>query len=346
MARTISDRATIAPRMHALRSSISAALGPLAALLALACTHAPLRMSTAGDVTREHTAAAAEPADDAPPPAWLWEVSHEGSAPSYVLGTMHIGVLTSRALPPPLDEHLYGARAVVMEIDPREAARMLTAPGPRRRVARREMLDRALPPQTWALLSAELAGIVPADVLRAAPPGLIVQHLRQVRMAEVEAQDEGRVPVRGAASSARLDQSIFEWAVSSGRPVVALETPEQAMTALAAVSSGSALDALRSLIDEAEAARTASRALRAAYLGVDEAQLMALLAESGADFREILLLGRNRAWMERLIPELEQGSAFVAVGLAHLLGDDSVLAMLAERGFTIRRVGGTGPSAP
>jgi len=128
--------------------------------------------------------------------------------------------------------------------------------------------------------------------------------------------------------------------------VVALETPEQAMAALAAVSSGSALDALRALVDEADAARTASRALRAAYLGVDEAQIVALVAESSPDFREILLLGRNRAWMERLVPELEEGSAFVAVGLAHLLGDDSVLAMLAERGFTVRRIGGAGPGTP
>ncbi|AKF03525.1 TraB/GumN family protein [Sandaracinus amylolyticus] len=311
---------------------------------------APLRVGVGGDVTRQHRAPDPDPVADATPRAWLWEISGGGSlAPSYVLGTMHLGVTRRRALPPPLDEFLQQSRVVVMEIDPRELDRMFAGEGAAaptssaapRRVSRREWLDRALPPATWQLLVDELGARVAPDVLRRMPPGLLSLYLSQVRMAEVEALEEGRTPVRGAASTARLDQSIFEWAVAMGRPVIPLETPEQALDALERVSHGSALDGLREVLERADDARAEQARLREAYLSLDDARTRALLDEEmDAETREILLLARNRAWMENLIPQIEEGRAFVAVGLAHLLGEQSVLSMLEARGFQVRRVGG------
>jgi uncharacterized protein YbaP (TraB family) len=308
-------------------------------------------MNTAGDVTAAHAGHAAEaPPDevDDAPHAWLWRVSGgDAAAPSYVLGTFHIGVILRRALPPSLDENLYASRAVVMEIDPREADAVLRG-GPRRRrgAPRAQWLDRSLPAPVWQLLVAELGDRVPAELLRQVPPGAIHNHLMQVRMAEVEALEDGREPVRGAASTARLDMSIFDWAVRSGRPVVPLETPEQAIAALEALDRGGAIEALRRIVEQAEDARGQARQLREAYLGFDEAAMLALLTSMQTpNEREIMLLGRNRAWMENLLPQIREGNAFVAVGLFHLIGDDSVLEMLAERGYTIERVVGTGTPA-
>ncbi|UJR84013.1 TraB/GumN family protein [Sandaracinus amylolyticus] len=315
-------------------------------LFVVACGGEQLRLGVGGDVTRQHRAPEPDPVADAAPRAWLWEVSGGGSlAPSYVLGTMHLGVTRRRALPPPLDEFLHRSRVVVMEIDPRELDGMFagttTSSAAPRRVSRRDWLDRALPPATWQLLVDELGARVPSDVLRRMPPGLLVLYLSQVRMAEVEAREEGRTPVRGAASTARLDQSIFEWAVAMGRPVIPLETPQQALDALERVSQGSALDGLREVLEQAEEARAGQARLREAYLSLDDAQTRALLdSEMDAETREILLLARNRAWMENLVPQIEEGRAFVAVGLGHLLGDDSVLTMLQARGFQVRRLGG------
>ena len=51
---------------------------------------------------------------------------------------------------------------------------------------------------------------------------------------------------------------------------------------------------------------------------------------------------RNRAWLERLLPELRRGGAFVAVGLAHLVGEGSLLALLRAEGLVIERVTGDG----
>ncbi len=68
-------------------------------------------------------------------------------------------------------------------------------------------------------------------------------------------------------------------------------------------------------------------------------------AETNADFlsnpelREALLTRRNDAWLARLVGELQQGAhPFVAVGLAHLAGQDGLPALLTRRGYKVTRL--------
>ena len=40
--------------------------------------------------------------------------------------------------------------------------------------------------------------------------------------------------------------------------------------------------------------------------------------------------------VERILPYLERGGAFVAVGALHLPGDDGILSLLEKRGIRVR----------
>jgi uncharacterized protein YbaP (TraB family) len=182
-------------------------------------------------------------------------------------------------------------------------------------------------------------------VLRVVPPGALTLYLQQVRMAEAEAFAEGRDPIPGVPSSARLDATIFDWAIRQGMPIVALETPEQALAALdSLVPEQDVLTMLHAELDDADAARARADAMRAAYLVFDEHAMLDLLSrEMPPNVRDAILIGRNRAWEAALLPQIQQGNAFVAVGLGHLLGEGSVLEALAARGYRVERLG---PSSP
>ena len=54
------------------------------------------------------------------------------------------------------------------------------------------------------------------------------------------------------------------------------------------------------------------------------------------ELREALLVGRNRAWTQPLLEALKaRGKPLVAVGTAHLVGPDGLVALLQERGYTV-----------
>ena len=58
-----------------------------------------------------------------------------------------------------------------------------------------------------------------------------------------------------------------------------------------------------------------------------------------SDLRDALLVSRNRAWIIKLTGLLIRGARpFVAVGLAHLVGNDGLPALLAAQGYTVTRL--------
>jgi len=323
--------------------------------LVLGCAPMPRSVAvdpaSAGDELPARRDLAAPAAEDASPPgppsaprAWLFRV-HGGASPSFLFGTMHVGVAFPRALPPPLDSSLYAARTLVMELDIRDAARFLRG-APRVRRSRSAWIDRTLPRATWSRLCAELSYVAGPEEIAPLPAGALAAYLRQVRMAEIESVEDGWDRIPGTASPTHLDRWIYDWAEAWRMPIVALETPEEAVAALSSVPGPAALATLRSIVDDPETAREEARRLRHAYLSLDEAEVLEVLSAMGPEEREATFHRRNEAWLTRLVPQLREGNAFVAVGLAHLVGEGSLVELLVREGFTVERVLGDGGIAP
>ena len=86
--------------------------------------------------------------------------------------------------------------------------------------------------------------------------------------------------------------------------------------------------------------------LLAAYLSRDLATLEALNEVSmqtgdqrlARDFQQRLILDRNRRMAERMQEHLEAGGAFIAVGALHLPGEQGLLELLEQQGYSVRVV--------
>ncbi|MEZ4938223.1 MAG: TraB/GumN family protein [Crocinitomicaceae bacterium] len=50
---------------------------------------------------------------------------------------------------------------------------------------------------------------------------------------------------------------------------------------------------------------------------------------------EVLLKGRNKAWIPKIEEFAKSGQNFIAVGAAHLVGDEGVINLLREKGYTL-----------
>lgn len=72
-----------------------------------------------------------------------------------------------------------------------------------------------------------------------------------------------------------------------------------------------------------------------------DSQMNEVMREQAPDVFERLLVARNESWADDIerIMNTEKGAFFIAVGAAHLVGDDSVQSRLAERGISFSRYG-------
>ncbi len=178
-------------------------------------------------------------------------------------------------------------------------------------------IDQRLPAADWYDLRDRLAGTIKEDVLRRVRPWYAMILL-----------DKVVAPNKGVA----MDSELAKRARRNRLPVEALETWGQQMIALDKVVG---IADLSEVIRARDTMRCEVDRLATAYRTGDVELMAALLITPRTS--EVLLWERNRAWQPALVRDLSEGGAFVAVGLAHLLGDHGLPAMLERAGYSVER---------
>jgi uncharacterized protein YbaP (TraB family) len=268
----------------------------------------------------------------------LFRVSLDGHV-MHLFGTLHVGVPAIYPLESRVAYALAGASTLALEIDPdqpqRERLRALRAHG---------MLDAgspgydALDPERQALLDRLIAqgGLDAASVKRFKPVLLATL----LTLAEYTKQ--------GYRSELSSEAWLARTARANGARVLELESLDRQLAALDGLAEA---DRWR-FLDETMAAiasgaqRADARAVVQAWSGADREALDRIAARceldasvSGAFVTRVLLKERNVGLADGLLQLLRQErQTFGAVGVLHLLGNNSVPALLRERGASVERI--------
>jgi uncharacterized protein YbaP (TraB family) len=129
-------------------------------------------------------------------------------------------------------------------------------------------------------------------------------------------------------------------AEAAGKPIQAFETVDKQVGILAGMSEADQLASLRLLLESWSDSTAELDQMVAAWASGDVQRLEALAVtemqtETPALY-EALLVRRNTDWANQIQTMLAgSGTVFIAVGAAHLAGDDSVQEILGDRGVTV-----------
>jgi len=141
-----------------------------------------------------------------------------------------------------------------------------------------------------------------------------------------------------------MDFSLSLRAAGSGLEVVGLETLEQQLSFLENMPEEQQLDLLDQALDEYELVQDVHDRMVASYLAGDlqalsrqvEEQLAELTPEARRYFMAEGIAARNGRMLAALLPLLEEGRVFAAVGALHLPGETGLIAGLRRHGYELR----------
>lgn len=145
-------------------------------------------------------------------------------------------------------------------------------------------------------------------------------------------------------NAATLDMVLIQTARSLNKPIISLETMEELLEPMENLSINDQITILNDTVCNHKQIIRNSWELVQLYLARDLAGMMAFSDQPHFDegvfnrYIQGILYKRNERMLERIIPYLNDGSAFIAVGALHLAGENGLLRVLKNKNYHVTRV--------
>lgn len=263
------------------------------------------------------------------PQGLLFRVEKPGLPPSHIFGSMHTDDPRATRLPPQVLEALDGSALVATEIlldqdHSRQAKSALIFDDGRE-------LRGILGPRLYArTVQAAFDHGLPEALIRHCKPWAVVSLLSAPR------------PRTGLM----VDLVIAERAKAQAKEIHGLESVEEQIQVFDRLSDADQIFLLLTTLDRRYEYSGLHEVLLQTYLQRDLAGLVQLseqlMSAADEDLERRLLTGaidnRNLVMTSRLLPLLERGKAFIAVGALHLPGNKGILALLSQEGYQVTQV--------
>ncbi|MCV6823700.1 MULTISPECIES: TraB/GumN family protein [Halocynthiibacter] len=273
----------------------------------------------------------------------LWHAKKDGSD-IYVQGTLHMPDARHEAQIEKLKPLIDASDIVFFEANSEDLAKAQDAIGSQPEllfITDGPSLPELLTEEEWQLLSDQMTQ-------RGIPAFLASKFKPSYAMMTLSVPPCASELLTGKAKG--LDHLLMAYAEGEGIPTSGLEPYDTALTFFDQGEDETALDFLRTALAQADISADMNVTLVDAYFEGEHSLIWEFsrlksyetpgttreeVTEMLTEVEELMINGRNRNWMDVLLPAAEDATVVVAVGAAHLAGDEGVLNLLAEAGYTL-----------
>jgi hypothetical protein len=314
----------------------------------LACLAGPLHAQCNGanlfdGMDPERLASLTAAADAAPFPRGNYWRATRGSEVITLVGTYHFDDPRHAATLEVIAPQITAATTVLVEAGPDEEAALMDLIGrdpSKMMIVEGPTLLEQLPPEVWADLSTALAQRgVPGFMAAKLQPWYVAVMLSLPPCAIAQMEDP-----KG------LDGLVIDTALDAGIPVRGLEPFDTVFTLFDSMTQAEMVAMIQSTLAVEPQAEDYAATLADAYFAGESRLIWEYLrdvsyglpgytrAQVDADFarmEELLMNARNRAWIPVLTDAAAKGPVFAAFGALHLSGEEGVLNLLQDAGFTL-----------
>ncbi len=260
------------------------------------------------------------PQQDKLVPIW-WQVKG-AQGTSYLLGSNHL--VPGHWVPDAVWERISNSRVVIVEsVDDmaQDDFGMLFLPPD-------QDLQTLLGERHWKLLRQNVTTVPSATLKRFHP--MFAELTMEVEQSRFTGEDES------------MDDSIIRFSQRNGITIQELDIPgtellQTVLPEFTAATLAFFLDAKQREVLNGKVIDYEQRFLDGDYQGTLPPEITKM-KQHFPDLYAAMLTNRNQKWIDKLVPELQQGNAFVVVGVAHYPFEEGLIALLQQRGLELTRV--------
>jgi uncharacterized protein YbaP (TraB family) len=267
------------------------------------------------------------PADDADK-VFMWKVE-KGDASLYLLGSVHALREDSYPLPQPIESAFDEVEVVVFEIDVdqmTQAAIKMMAAGT---LEEGRTLEEVVGPESWFDFKVRV-GTTSLDpsFFNGMKPWMAALTLAALELTK-----------HGYLATAGLDTYFSQRADEAGKKRLALETPEFQVSLFADLTPEQSMEFFRFTLTDLETMIPDMDRLYRNWRSGRVGPMEELLLQGYEEFPDVfkrMVVDRNRTWMPTIVECLEgDRNAMVVVGSLHLVGDEGLVELLRQEGYTV-----------
>ncbi|ALI99081.1 TraB/GumN family protein [Rufibacter tibetensis] len=255
----------------------------------------------------------------------LWKVSGQGIKTSYLYGTFHLVPKDQFALPGKVKQKLMKSQTVVFEVDldSPKLSRLLS-----KTMRMNQPLESLMTAQEYSLLANFVEDSLERNMqqFRYIKPGFLGQLLLYPKLLGYNPES--------------YDLALLNMAKKWHKSIYMLETPEEQVALFDQSTLEDQTSQLLNNVKQFDKQRKLMKNMLSLYQQEDLKSLYELIIsqEDAQKSNSLLLDERNHKWLAPMVDMMKNSPSFVAVGAAHLAGEEGLIQLLRAQGYKVEPV--------